>query len=868
MSNCLPCEDPIAPCKGCTKDQQCIQTGRSCTQCPRNICVDNSGSSKGAGPSAGVTAGATVGGVLGVAAILAAVYFFWWRPRGLAASRKRYSKHLAHRQSKIAEKRKTQLGPNGGGTANGALGNDAADVAKRTSVHLRMDGTVDGAGAINRRSGIPEAVDETTPMSRTSEDDNPFGDQNRSSIGTFNDGASTHTSEFSFRSSHSTNIIPIAYIPPHSSSLSVDDASRGAYGQNRDPGPPPRSSAIRASIPTSMASRDSLALAGAEIIELNPLPPVLTPDTPAIPHGTMANGAPIRPPRSPGLDLQLPKTSSPLASPPINSPHLSQRASRPPSGFPFAANSGKSSPTSGSQLLPPSSRGMSVLGERNGSASSHLSVMSSVTSRSGNSTMSYILDPPQIITPVNAQGVKRVEFQQGHANVIKILPGQSPSSANRFSPTSPTSPLATNNPFSDSASIPDDGDANESRPGTSSSRWTASSLASDASEAVQFLKGQAITFTNPNTPRTAGTSSTVRGPNTQSTGTAFDVPRSARSSEAYSMMPADEARQSTWSSSGISVSMSRQSTASGVSSASHDSLLEGIPFMAPPLPSGPSTSSINLSLPINVTGPTDGATSQHPSPDLNVTPKKKAVPRSSLAGAENETDDDPLPAPFLPFAGQRPTSSASNHASLSPSKNAHGDSTGQGGQADGKDRVQSEAFSVRSGFGSGLSQIPFQLGFPSGFGDEASDRGSVMTSRSRTGEEADEGEEDQDGVDEQAGRLDGDERAGPADRQAQQDALKSNGLALPPAVPSVLPTPPDSPVRVPAPSPLPPTAKPSEAASSSTLPPTQEGRDDDNASNPFGSHAEVEDEAGADPRASMDTLALSAALSANLDAAG
>ena len=495
-----------------------------------------------------------------------------------------------------------------------------------------------------------------------------------------------------------------------------------------------------------MASRDSLALAGGELIELNPLPPVLIPDQPSIPHGTMSNGAPIRPPRSPGLDLQLPKSSSPLASsPPINSPY--DTSSRPRSGFPFSPSSPTSSTTPNAQLLPPTSRGMSFLHDpsrsgSNSAQSNHLSMMSSITSRSGNSTMSYILDPPQIITPVSggSGGVKRVEFQQAKAH--KLGGGGN----NNNNSASPTSPLATNDPFSDVNSISSSSHQRDesretvmaggggsslslgetgssSRPISTSSRWTTSSLSSEASEA-QFLQGQSITFTNPNTPL-PNTASTLKASNggggggggndRGSTLSVNDLPTSARSSvrTSYASANDQDQRQSTWSATsdsaqheeGGSQSMSRTST----SSSSHDSLLEGIPFMSAPHSrqlAGPSTSSINLGLPVNVTA-TQLESIVSPSDQQSSFPPPPPRTPSTL-------DDEPLPLPFLPFAGQRPTST-------SPTKSTGGER-------------QSEHFSVRSGFGSGLSQIPFQLGFPSGFGDEGSERGS-MISRSGGGGE-------------------------------------------------------------------------------------------------------------------------------------
>ncbi|BGP24970.1 membrane anchor Opy2, N-terminal domain containing protein [Rhodotorula toruloides] len=814
-SSCLSCSDPISPCPSCPSGQVCIQTGRSCTVCPKNICVDDSskGNSGSAGPSAGATAGGAVGGVLGVAAILAAVYFFWWRPRGLAASRKRYSQHLAKRQSKLSEKRKTGQYSD---ADNGAEQTDRA--TKRTSVHLNIDAGAEGT--VNRRNTSPLREGGALISGRTSEDDNPFGDQNRSSIGSFNDASSMHDSEFSFRSSH-TNVIPIAYIPPHSSSMSIADAQRGGFGESQAERPlPPRSAAVRASIPTSMASRDSLALAGAEIIELNPLPPVLTPDSPAVPRGTTANGAPIRPPRSPGLDLNLPKISSPLAgSSLVGSPDGQVRPSS------YIAN-GNTSPTF---LAPPSSatpRGMSVLAEQQSRARSQQSHLSTITTRSGTSTMSYILDPPQIITPVSAQGVRRVELHKGQAGLVKIG-----SAAAVPLPASPTSPTSSVNPFDDSAASARrhsrmsshdtvragqgaEGDDFDDRPRTSmtnSSRWTASSLASEASEAVQFLQGQTVTFTNPNSPDPPVL--TDRRLLNTASGASFDVPQSARSSEAFDtgshVRPLLE--RSAWSSStsaasttggtqsaAMSPSQSRDSTATATSG--HISLLEGIPFIASPSSAsmrGPSTSSVSLGLPVNVTAPLDGAGAPSPSlaaPTDGILPSSASSasitiappsPRPSTLSATDGDNSDPLPAPFLPFAGQRPTPSASSAGNRR------------------SERVQSSAISVRSGFGSGLSQIPFQLGFPSGFGE------------------------------------DGFSDAGGDDEDATRRSLLS--------------------------------------ARDSRFPPSEVGevepdaQENEDTSNPFGSHAEVdasraEKATTADPRASMDSLALAVGLSANLEA--
>ncbi|GAA5921796.1 hypothetical protein JCM3775_001823 [Rhodotorula graminis] len=898
-SNCLACTDPINACPTCPAGQSCVQTSRLCSACPKRICQDTGSSSTkggGGGPSTGATAGGAVGGVVGVAVVLAAVYFFWWRPRGLAASRKRYSKHLSHRQSKLADKRKSQLAPG------------ETDVAtKRSSVHLHID-TAGGDG-VNRRNTSPGAAREGGALTpgRTSEDDNPFGDQNRSSIGDFDDSNSIHTSDYSFRSSH-TNVIPIAYIPPHSSSMSIADGQRGAFGESpssrdrdSDAAQPPRhAQALRASIPTSMASRDSLALAGAEIIELHPLPPVLTPDTPAVPHGTLANGAPIRPPRSPGLDLKLPNTpkvSSPLAGSPSSPTRPTSSGALPPVLPPSSGSPGSSPNLSFLSTSPTGGRGMSVLGDpRSRSAQSHMSTM---TSRSATSTMSYILDPPQIITPLSAQGVRRVELQKGQAGLVHIGgAGTTLGGAAHDAPTtSPTSPTGSVDPFDDSnrsslrhsrlgsqGTVTPGGDAHDdtllrSRPGSSAtdtSRWTTGSALSDEGS-VQFLQGQTVTFTNPNSPSAlggvGGGAKSPRLPNTAS-GASFDVPQSARSSEAFdtgSHVRPLTGTMSAWSASpGVSpsssmgtvratagsgartstpmtLSGSRGSTASGMSDGS---LLEGIPFLAPSTSSAgatagtraASTSSVSLGLPVNVTAAVESSAASTSSASVRAP--------SIVDGRDGQDqDDEPLPAPFLPFAGQRPTSSKP-----APSSSSAGATAGAS-----TERVQSAAISVRSGFGSGLSQIPFQLGFPSGFGDDgftdAGDDDDDLDERDRRSMMSAGGESTMGGVPRSENGPGSVRQSYASSMVGESEDEHDEGdeqVVLVQAERTVVAPVATAPAAQAAPSPV--------AARSAV---------DDDASNPFGAHAEVAsstDSGTADPRASMDSLALAMGLAANLDA--
>lgn len=145
-SGCLTCTDPIPDC-ACSPGQLCQTVARSCSQCSRNECydADTSGSSGGGGSSIGTSVGGALGGVAAIAAALGLVYWFWWKPRGLAASRKRYSKHLSHRASKM-------MPP--GGLADKKLGSPPGNgVAKRSSVHLNIGAA--GDATLSRRAGSP-----------------------------------------------------------------------------------------------------------------------------------------------------------------------------------------------------------------------------------------------------------------------------------------------------------------------------------------------------------------------------------------------------------------------------------------------------------------------------------------------------------------------------------------------------------------------------------------------------------------------------------------------------------------------------------------------------------------------------------------
>ena len=455
----LDCTNALQPCN-CTPSQICVQIGRSGTECARNTCVDRSNGSSGAsssassggGKSIGALAGQAVGGVLGGVLIAVAVYWFWYRRRRGAGSAKAGAATSPRKSPNPLKDFK--IGNNHNGkekdniTGSPGPGEEDARPVKRQS--LRFD---KNNNPLQNRRSLGNAQNMALP-------DNPFGDHHgsqRDSV-TSDDalvagqrdphqrGSQATMSEFSYRSSHSTNIIPIAYIPAHASQSSMADmvgagrrplssitAGAAPHANTDSMLPPPRGN--RASVPVSLRSstNDSSSLFGGaprlsgmtdsalsggptfsglfdrristnghssssssspnglEIIaSTSPSahsPPILTPTL-------TKDGKPIRPPRAPGLDLKLPTPEAgnkgSLLSPPIS-----------PS-FPWtsgASSTGGQSPG----LAPPntSRSGVNLPGQRetllsvNNARSSAYSTFSQATGSTG-SHMSYILDPPQV----------------------------------------------------------------------------------------------------------------------------------------------------------------------------------------------------------------------------------------------------------------------------------------------------------------------------------------------------------------------------------------------------------------------------------------------------------------------------------------
>lgn len=614
-------------------------------------------------------------------------------------------------------------------------------------------------------------------------------------------------------------------------------------------------------------------LAGADGIMLNPLPPVLTPGSPIVPLSASSKGGPIRPPRSPGLDLQLPKSnssSSPLASPATpGSARTSFPWSAPPpipsqtapSSSHFSLATRRSSTNSYLTVAGSAGQRDPRLSDPSMSQNHHLSTLSTISSssnRSTGSTLSYILDHPQIITPVNPQALRRVEvLGRGQAGLVRI-PGSGPPTAaiplssaiipsSASSPTTPKAlasqastfgqqqqmaPRISADPFADDKAILSPSNARFSVGGMTASPSDLAHVRQRSDETVQT---GVTTELGPDTATehrwSVSSAGSEPGPEVSLLAPTphSDVPQSARNS---SVDTGERQRSLTsperWSGDGVSVaatggrSESRASLASFASSRGSDSLsmLDGIPFLAPlatmdatgttdatgsprfplPPPRSPSIApppSPTVSLGTSSYAPQSDHRNSQYSYDTSYSDNSFAPPPSFQAEPE---DDDPLPAPFLPFAGQRPSS---NFSAMS--------------------RTNSQAISIRSGFGSGLSQIPFQLGF-----DGVSERGSMMTFDERDRDSMmsyQGGGRGRDHDREDSGMLSGvEEQTEPESRpgSVQSSAEEvSEHLRAMSSIDSMVATPLST---------------------------------DDNI-NPFGEHAEVHD-IQADPRASTDSMAI------------
>ncbi|KZT24531.1 hypothetical protein NEOLEDRAFT_1067310 [Neolentinus lepideus HHB14362 ss-1] len=183
-----------APACNCGANEQCIQIGRTCTTCPTVQCIPNS-SSSGTTHSSGVSKGSLAGAIIGVMLFLAvaAVFFVWYRRRWL--------------RQRVEGKGKKEVKD---------VPAAAEDVLNRPDPNEKPPSVMQEQSTMRVYSSTSAIVDfdpESQGGRRTSAQSNPFED--RHSIQTMSTG------------SQATNVIPIAFVPPGSSSNSAASSLSG-----------------------------------------------------------------------------------------------------------------------------------------------------------------------------------------------------------------------------------------------------------------------------------------------------------------------------------------------------------------------------------------------------------------------------------------------------------------------------------------------------------------------------------------------------------------------------------------------------------------------------------------------------------------
>ncbi|KAH9960464.1 hypothetical protein BC827DRAFT_1133045 [Russula dissimulans] len=181
------------PVCNCPSYQVCVQTAQSCSQCSSFTCVERqSQSNSGHGISAGVVAGAVVGSLVFLALSIG-LFLWWYRRRALAVS-------PAEPEVKdIPAPADTVL--NRPDPTEKILVSPASTAAPGPS-----DSVVRVYGNSNSSINL-DPTSQAPPARRDSAQSNPFGDG--------------HSIQTTSTGSQSTNVIPIAFVPPPPSVLPV-----------------------------------------------------------------------------------------------------------------------------------------------------------------------------------------------------------------------------------------------------------------------------------------------------------------------------------------------------------------------------------------------------------------------------------------------------------------------------------------------------------------------------------------------------------------------------------------------------------------------------------------------------------------------
>ena len=167
-----------------------MSTFRSCTQCSTSKCQDQSGSSNsGHGVSAGVVAGAVVGSIAFLA--LSVGLFLWWRRRNAAAF-----------QPSVQEAK--DIPAPADTVLNRPDPTEKVVVTPPTPNPVPNESVVRVYGNSNATINL-DPTSQSSPTRSDSSHSNPFGDN--------------HSIQTTSTGSQSTNVIPIAFVPPPASML-------------------------------------------------------------------------------------------------------------------------------------------------------------------------------------------------------------------------------------------------------------------------------------------------------------------------------------------------------------------------------------------------------------------------------------------------------------------------------------------------------------------------------------------------------------------------------------------------------------------------------------------------------------------------
>ncbi|GAA97862.1 uncharacterized protein L969DRAFT_52249 [Mixia osmundae IAM 14324] len=509
--SCIAC--PAAQACDCPSDQVCIQSGRSCQTCPVNSCVapDSVAGLGGGGAGNTGTHHSSVGGVIGggvggalAGLLLVGLALVYLRRRSAVRLPSKPAESVSMRASSIYDRivrlpLSLLLGGGGHGSTSRKLSKESSETkaahrlswsgrSKRASTLLETASTNEKLGLNEARDLVsigpqgdarecsptdrrislpislfsdasqatehspnktrhlslqpPRTTNPQAPRLPTIYDESaradPFADV--FAIGQIADAPGhAMTGNLSDRSA-----IASAYLPAHANSMSLADGlfrtPSGELSSSHYTSGSTRNGAPRLSVPVSTTSRDSggsFAHMAPEVQSpAHPSLPLLFDDQTSLKRAASTvtrsgSGKPFRPPRAPDLDLVLPEPES------TEQLNVGVDAPSPSS----AAND---------QML----HLPNVLRDRSSVASTE--TMSTI------SHMSYILDPPQIVTPHSANQVHVVGVSTARAVQVKMPSKTSPApSSNTASIISGSS--GSTDPFADPALSPTSSDMDSAR---------------------------------------------------------------------------------------------------------------------------------------------------------------------------------------------------------------------------------------------------------------------------------------------------------------------------------------------------------------------------------------------------------------------